>query len=373
MNNPFSRLKHYIPDGNDPQENHATECLAACLVFSPRLRAAFISFLFSHQPDFQMGDVHQVEVTTQYTIPGDGYIDLLLEQPGKFLLAVEVKVRSQENCDHHRDQLGKYSGWLGAQKGLEGYLFTLVRNPDSAFDPKEYGACARRSWWELYKHLQKTMGHNDLSDVESTLIRNLCEYLESEGIVTTYETRNLLSYSDGLKAQKAVKAIFNQVSSRLEVDGFKSVFVDTTKETWPRLEIGHPNWESIFGKGKNQNIWLWFMVPGIWDATRHDFLFDIQLWPVDDRKDWQLTKPKLANWFQILRAAGFDWSVWGKGDRKRDNMTDTETPNRIAAYSRQRDTMILLNQDLPQGEDQLVDLLVIQAKRHAEIISSLKP
>ena len=48
MQNPFLRLKHYRTDqkDNDPKENHATEVLAACLAFSGRLRADFLTFLF---------------------------------------------------------------------------------------------------------------------------------------------------------------------------------------------------------------------------------------------------------------------------------------------------------------------------------------
>ncbi len=45
MNNPFSRLKHYLPIEHDSQENHATECLAVCLVFSERMKKSFIQFL----------------------------------------------------------------------------------------------------------------------------------------------------------------------------------------------------------------------------------------------------------------------------------------------------------------------------------------
>jgi hypothetical protein len=75
MNNPFSRLKHYTVSGTDPQaraieqqENHATECLAACLVWSSRLRNEFIRFLLNgERTGFTAADT---EVATQQTIEG---------------------------------------------------------------------------------------------------------------------------------------------------------------------------------------------------------------------------------------------------------------------------------------------------------------
>ena len=39
MSNPFVNLRKFVPDLADPKENHATESLAACLKFSPVLKA----------------------------------------------------------------------------------------------------------------------------------------------------------------------------------------------------------------------------------------------------------------------------------------------------------------------------------------------
>ena len=94
MNNPFSRLKHFIPDENDSQENHATECLAACLVFSSRLRREFIDFLLGGKEKVEVGDESKIEVETQRPIEQGGYIDLVLESPEKFTVVVEVKVKA---------------------------------------------------------------------------------------------------------------------------------------------------------------------------------------------------------------------------------------------------------------------------------------
>ena len=217
--------------------------------------------------------------------------------------------------------------------------------------------------------------NGDLSDVERNLIINLCEYLESEGIVSTYETKNLLSYSDGLKAQKAVTAIFNQVSSRLQADGFDSVLTDHKRDFWPRLAIEHPDWRRIFGKGKNQKIAAWFMVPGVWDAKRHDFYFEIDLWREEHGNDWQLARSKLPKWLEALKLLDFEWNVAQTWSRERSNTPASEIqlePKRIYAYRSGKGAEIFLNQDKPQNEDELVDLLVNHAKRYAKIVSSLK-
>src|SRR5260221_13041492 len=113
MNNPFSRLKHFVrtEDGNDSQENHATECLAACLVFSPKIRSAFVQVLCGEEVKIKVADESKIEVITQQTIEG-GYMDLILEQQGAFTVVLEVKVKAPENCQHHRNQLTAYRKWL---------------------------------------------------------------------------------------------------------------------------------------------------------------------------------------------------------------------------------------------------------------------
>jgi hypothetical protein len=191
MNNPFSRLKNYSPNYLDPQENYTTECLAACLVFSSKIRRAVIEYLLGD--DKTAVDSSEFEVITQEPIE-DGYIDLLLYQNGKFVIAVELKVNSPEDCDHHRKQLRNYRKWLDKREPVV-RLFTLVRNEDDAFQPEKYGADGRRTWFGLYKRFQAMLRDTDLHDVESSLIKSFCDYLESEAIVSTYEIKDLLSYA----------------------------------------------------------------------------------------------------------------------------------------------------------------------------------
>ena len=371
MNNPFSRLKRFLPDKNDPQENHATECLAACLVFSPRIRASFIRFLFGlvQQLPFELGQESKAEVLTQLTIE-DGWIDLVLRQERDFAIAVEVKVSAPENC-FHRDQLAKYRKWLNKENQNHGYLFTLVKNPDSLFKPKEFEVDDRRSWRELYNHFHSKCTQQNLSEVEDNLLINFIKYLESEGIVSNYETKDLLCYGKGIKAQNGTVAILNQVSDRLRSDGFSSVL--DAKSDWPLLKIEHPDWKDIFGQGQNQKISLWFMVEGVWEAKCNDFGFDIELWNMEHKNAWPVAKSKLPKWLNILKAQGLKWTVCETWKRGRENVSADEIqekPKRIHAY-RTGDN-IILDQNDPQPEDQLIDLLVQKTKEYAEIIGSLK-
>ncbi len=375
-NNPFSRLKHYLRSEIDPQENHATECLAACLVFSSRLRDAFIRFLLNgERTRFTSTDA---EVVTQQRIEGEtieeGYIDLVLRQRGNLVIAVEVKVKSPEKCDHHRNQLQNYKRWLDEQKEeRDHFLFTLVRNEDMTFHPEQYGANGRRTWWALYRSFKEMLGANDLSDVECSLVENFSDYLESEAIVSTYEIKDLLSYEAGLKARKAVTGIFNQITSRLETDGMNTVAIEGRKDYWPQLRIIHPNWKNIFGDGQNYKVALWFCVPGIWEARGYAFFPDIELWHEDHGNDWKFVKSKLPTWLDTLRSQNFKWKVFCTwSDRGRENIPAQEItipPKRIVA-SREGDG-IILNQSQLQSEDELINALVNLVRQYATTVESL--
>jgi PD-(D/E)XK nuclease superfamily len=375
MKNPFLRLKHYRSMSDDPkiraieqQENHATECLAACLVFSSNIRNEFIRFLLN---DAAKG-VHpgEVDVLTQEPIKG-GYIDLVLRQPKNFVIAVEVKVKSREDGD----QLLKYRKWLDRQTE-EPFLFTLVRNEDTAFHPAEYGAShprPRRTWWALHKTFKQILGANNLPDVESSLINNFCDYLEKEGIVSTYETKDLLSYAAGVKARNAVNGIFTQIGSRLQPEGFETSLTEGRSGQWPQLRIQHPRWNKIFGNGNNEKISLWFCVRGIWEAKEDSFGPDIELWHRDHGNDWRLGEPKLSNWLATLRARKFKWDVYERGfNKSRENLEASEIgsePTRIVAY-RHADAIALNPSQLP-SEDDLINTLVTAITDYAKVVDAL--
>ncbi len=370
--NPFWRLKHYLPDKIDPQENHATECLAACLVFSARIRTAFIRFLLGDDNSevYSSG----TEVITQLSIESDngstgGYIDLVLQNDTKFVIAVEVKVKAREDGE----QIRKYSEWLDKQHTDETYLFTLVRNADKAFQPEQYGANGRRTWRALHKYFQEVLKEDDLSEVEQSLITNFCDYLESEAIVSTYQTKDLLSYAVGLKAREAVTGIFSQIASRLEADEFAAISVEGRKNHWPQLRIQHPEWEKIFGKGQNWKIALWFSIPGIWKAEHYELWPEIELWHKDHGNDWQFIKSKLPVWLNKLKSEKYQWSVFQTWEKAHDNISWEEIwfePKKIVASK--DGTSIALNQESPQSEDVLVDSLVKWAKEYSAVVESLK-
>lgn len=353
----------------EQQENHATECLAACLVFSSKIREAFLEYLL--RDDRLVFDSSECEVVTQEPIES-GWVDLVLEQRGKFVVAVEVKIKSPEDCDHHRNQLQNYSKWLDKREPFV-RLLTLVRNENRAFDPRKYGANGRRTWLGLYKRFQEMLRSDNLQDVESSLLKNFCDYLGSEAIVSTYEMKDLLSYAEGVKARRAVNGIFNQISSWLESQGFEMSSIEDWEDYWPQLKIRHPRWNKIFGNGNNEKISLWFWVPGIWEAKEHGFSPDIELWHRDHGNDWSLGKPKLSNWLATLRSRKFKWDVYERGFNKcRENLSASEIqsePTRIVAYKEADD--ITLDQSQLPSEDEPINTLVKLIKEYAVVVGSL--
>jgi hypothetical protein len=372
MNNPFSRLKHYVASEIDPQENHATECLAACLVFSPKVRSAFIAFLAGDEAQhFKSPDP---DVETQCLTETGEYVDLVLRRQGEFVIAVEIKVRSPENCDHHRNQLRAYRKWLDEQEEPQRRLFTLVRNPDNTFRPDDHGASGRRTWAGLHKCLKALLNETDLPESESNLINSICDYLESEAIVSVYKIEDLLRYEDGLRARKAVTAIFSQISSQLEIAGFKTDSIEDRKDFWPQLRIQHPRWERLFGTGVNRKLTLWFCVPGIWQATAHSFAPEIELWHQDHGNDWQFVRSKLPVWLDNLKSQQFNWTVFTTWSKRRENFPPQdirEAPKRITAW-RDGDSVDLDGAQI-HDEDQLIRRLAATLQEYAQIIDSLNP
>ncbi|MBI2926960.1 MAG: PD-(D/E)XK nuclease family protein, partial [Verrucomicrobia bacterium] len=348
--------------------------LAACLVFSPRILGGFIQFLLPNEQALESDALAEVEVVTQEMVDGGGFIDLLLRLEGRLLIALEVKVKSRESDEHHREQLTRYREWLNSQRvSARWYLVTLVRDVDTAFRPEECGVHARWTWRELYKHLQRTLKESGLSDTECRLIKHFCDYLEREEIVSTYETKHLFRYADGLKAREAVTGIFNQVSSRLEPDGFTTNSVVDKKNYWPQLQIQNFKWKKIFGKGDNYKISLWFCVPRIWDAERHEFQLSIELWHEEHGNQWRHTKAKLPAWVKILKGQNVGCYVhptWGEERPLVNPASDIQfEPKGIKAYL--ADCEIPLDEGSPPNEDELVDSLVKQVRRHARVIDSL--
>jgi hypothetical protein len=113
-------------------------------------------------------------------------------------------------------------------------------------------------------------------------------------------------------------------------------------------------------------------VPEIWEAKQHDFFFTIELWNKGHGNDWSFTKGRLPEWLRALRAKRFDWGVWRTWNQELINLEPGKIefmPVRIHACKHEEET--ILNQEQPQSEDDLVNLLVSRVKWYAEIVSSL--
>jgi hypothetical protein len=157
MQKPFVRLGKYQPDQDDPQENRATETLAACLVFSEKLRREFLDFLFDNNPSFDTADVSAYEVSTQQPTDDGEWVDLLIEKESEVSIVVEVKVKADE-CG---DQIRKYWDWLDrTKKGNANYVFSLVKNHNPKFDITEYKGKQHHTWRQLFDHLLQVGNHS---------------------------------------------------------------------------------------------------------------------------------------------------------------------------------------------------------------------
>jgi hypothetical protein len=365
MNNPFQRLKHYSRDNLDPKENHATECLAACLVFSEKMRVAFLNFLFGREVVESAGTIN---VVTQQPIEG-GYLDLVLQDPGKLVIAVEIKVGSPEDGD----QLTRYATWLKGQPELNRYLFTLVRSANRSFDPISFGAEGRETWKNWYSQLRRMLKEEELSDCEVSLARHFCEYLEKENIVNTYNVGDLGAFAAGVQARKAVAGIFSEVGDRLQQEGFETFFVEHKTNEWPRLSIKHPDWKRVFGGEENWKLTLWFCVPGIWEATEHKFYLEIDLWHEAHRNSWKETQPKIANWVKLIEEQGFQvemFTNWTKSQRLEPSTDVSSQPKRIIAFEK-NNPGVVIDRGTAIDENELVQELACGAKRYAAIVKSL--
>jgi hypothetical protein len=218
-----------------------------------------------------------------------------------------------------------------------------------------------------------TSDDDDFSHVEKSLVKNFCDYLRVEAIVSTYEIKDLLSYAAGLRARQGITSIFNQIRDRLRIEGLETISVEDRKDYWPQLKILRPDWKSIFGDGQNWKIALWFSVPGIWKAKQHAFCPSIELWHEDHGNAWQSVKSKLPEWLQALKSQGFEWKVFSSWrDDGRENTPAEEInvePKRVVAW-RESDSIALNSVEL-QSEDDLLSSLVTIIRNYADVVGAL--
>jgi hypothetical protein len=375
MQNAFWRLKHYRLDSDeaaDAKENHATECLAACLRFSPAIRRVFIQFLFQDHPTRRLINSHlqKVSISTQQRIDNRYFLDLVLHRERHFTIVIEVKIGSREDAA----QLKRYASWLKKTPQPKKYLFSLVQDHDPQFNPKEHGADAHRTWLDLYRRLN-ALRQKPRSATDANLITHLCGYLENEGIVMPYKIKDLKNFKLAIRATEAISAVFEQVKQTLEKDkGFEiKCKPEPKRDWWPSMHIGKTVWRKKFGGGDVKKVNLWFMVPPIWDVQHLGFGFDIDLWNKGHKNDWIAVKSKLNRWFRALT----NWDVyqnnWDDAITDLDPTKIEQPPVRIVVVHQSMIGKRLESEKVwsSMSEEELVSCLVEQAKQMISKIDKL--
>lgn len=377
MQNPFVQLRKYTEGLSDPKENRATETLAACLVFSLEARREFLNFLFAGRRHFEIGDMSAYTVSTQQQTADGSWVDLLIEKEDEESIVVEVKVKAKEDGA----QIEKYADWLKTtRKGNCHYVFNLVKNHDPTFVIRDHGGEQHHTWQKLHKHLSGVK--KDLETTDASLIEHFCNYLEVEGIVSTWTPKEILPYGPGLVASRALRNLFEQVGNRfseLKMDyETKIVMPDEPDEGWPRLEVGRTtSWKTVFGeKGYLNKVYAFYTMQGVWGSTTDGFYFEIQLWDRGHRCDWDATEPKLSNWLKRLKQEGFDRWATLRGNKPLkadiDGYKFNEPPVQIkACRSNIAMQFIPIDQIETMTNDALVEEVYQRILEHCDIVSQL--
>lgn len=340
MQNPFRRLKHYRPDDIDPKENHATEALAACLVFSEAFRGEFIRFLFTgagRPVPNAFSAPAQVEILTQHSTDESGTIDLLL-RAGECALVVEIKVNAPEKSDHHRSQLEKYHGWLQTNF-REGWMFTLVRLPDG----EKHSTVLRRCTWSELAEVIGTFASQCENQTDAALLQALEEYLRLEGVVDKMDYSKLVDYGKGWAAESALEALFAKTTElvRFKIPDLLEPRLYENKGESPSFQFGRKKWASTFREGWNNKIYAWFCtsVTEGPECKHCEFRFEICLWHPGHGQDWKDVSSRLPQWMNHLDQRGFergcypkrrDWLAWEKGQRLESSSNYVVCPKSLA-------------------------------------------
>ncbi|MBI5383456.1 MAG: PD-(D/E)XK nuclease family protein [Verrucomicrobia bacterium] len=374
MQNPFVQLRKYQQGLSDPQENRATETLAACLVFSAEARREFLIFLFGGKRRFEIGDMAAYVVSTQQQTADGSWVDLLIEKDGEENIVVEVKVKDEERGD----QIQKYRDWLEKTKKGNHYVFNLVKQHEPAFDIKKHGGEQHHTWRELYDHLSRVK-KQELETTDASLIEHFCNYLEVEGIVSTWKPNEILAYGPGLVARRAIVNLFEQVARRLDELGLDYETKIMMPETeWARLEIGRTSWKAIFGeKGYLNKVYAFYMMQDVWSAKADGFSFEIQLWNRWHRCDWDVTEPKLSQWLKRLKQEGFERCAELRGNKPLkadiDGYKFSERPAQISAFSSDVAVQLISTVQIEtMTSDALVDEVYQRVLLYCNIVSQLR-
>ena len=307
----------------------------------------------------------EIVVETQIDVGKFGIIDLNLSIPDKLHIVIEVKVRAPEDAAQLRD----YHNWLKTQSE-EKFLFSLVGFPDRNFQFDQYGVLHRRTWHELYRFFDKLLPNVNATD--KNIVKLFNEYLEVQEIVITWKPSELTGLGKGILARKALSSLFKILSDRLPAAAYQTKTYMSDTE-WPRLEVGKQEWTRIFGKGYNNKLYLWFVVPPIWDEREHAFRPEIVLWDRQHGNPWALTQPKLKAWIDQLTKLNFDHYVEARGiDAETFDLTKstlTERPGRILAFL--PSATVSERQIEKISESDLVNILHETIVTHCKIIDGL--
>lgn len=372
MQNPFTRLKHYKPDKVHPKENHATECLAACLHFSDELRESFVEFLFAGMA-VKPPSATALEIRTQQSVGEFGIPDLVLEEEGQCQIAVEIKVDAQLT----ERQVGKYGRWLGANKNGERFLFSLEKNPVYDFDIECVSGVRgrRRKWRDLYAWFAGRQ--NNFETTAAKVIASLCGYLEDEGIVSTWTPSQILAYGPGLRAKSALSHCFSRVTDALQaVDAEYATEERFRAGEWPRLEVARSDWRRIFGPGYLGRVWAFYQAEGVWESNVSRFYFCVFTWNDAFESDWAVAKKQLKSWAQKLAAAEFSHSTSFKRGDEIEGVKGLDkleqTPRVAEAWLKDEKRSFIDAATITRlSDDQLVAEITARIVELSKIVSSL--
>lgn len=301
MQNPFQCLKRFRPVEKNPLEDHATESLAACLVFSQNYLAKFLVFLFREEKliPLALRDISQVQVITQHVVEC-GRLDLLLQAGSDFGVVVEVKVGAAQDAS----QLKKYEDWLQRTFGPERWkLFMLVRNRAQGFDG---GNATIYTWDELHTFTQGIAARESDGSTDGLMLGAFCKYLSLEGVAMNADYTKLVDYGKGWAAERALEALFattrnlvrQSVGDLLEPRNFAPA------GGVPSYQFGRQSWGKLFGEaGWNNKVYVWIGTSAS-DATcpsdHCKFDFVIWLWCKAHGQDWNLIRTQLPTWLDHL-------------------------------------------------------------------------
>jgi hypothetical protein len=377
VQNRFLRFKRYRTDQSlvDARENHATEVLAACLTFSPSLRADFLNFYLGPQYSWTVEEASRFSVTTQEPTANGGWVDLLLQEEERWCLVVEVKVDAPESGS----QIAAYRQWLdGRAERKNTFVVSLVRVPDSRFSIQSHGGFARRTWRELYEYYSGRI-RDYRGTIEETLIQHLCDYLEAERIVSTWKPTDLPNFGPGMVAKHALNLVFEQVETSLRNSNpsitSKIVFKDGE---WPRLEVGLSSWNKIFGETYLNKVHLYYQTKAAWDGEWEGFYCQVTLWDRYHGGDWNWTSKKLPAWLEALQGEGFDG--WGERRRGVNELSiqqiltspPAEPLKRVCMYSKEPKKVELREAEFVRLPDvEVINKLVEICGLHLAVLSRL--